>query len=609
MVWEPPDFTFFKQADGTLLAIDENGTPLTCQPSLKYKDVDGTQEVVDPWGNTIDEYELPPYTTHVYTDFDTGTETGIAVDADGAPLLLVPPVRIARTNQANGTADVVLPGGGETTVPTYAGPAEYSVHVQWSSSRLEQGSPEYELIAVDTNGVPLPVQPRMGGDPADPNAIYASWGKGGPANVPQYEFPRFSMHLDYPEGALRGAGSAPPIPIAIGEDGTPLAIQPTFEADPIDPTKVVAVLPNGDLYDPPPYEFPRFRVQLEYPPASYGGHTVPIPVPIAVDENGVPLAVQPDLSVDPTDHTQVSATFPDQSTTRVEVQAPSTDFYVHIEASGGEHGAPQYAAVAVDASGTPLPIQPHLEVDPTDPSKVTATMPDGSSYEPPNLYPPAGEPPVEWPPPAEEDTEEDDLEATDGVDNGTELETEDPAVGSSTPEEARPDAESDSPDRQGTADEPEADTKFFTPAEPTDATAIEIEELDTAEALVVAGLDTAETPAPIDEPEADFKFFTPAEPTDGTAIEIEELEVTPEPIEVSMPPLPVEAAPVAEVAPLSAAETDPVELSVPRVEEVEIIEIVGSPEEPVVFEPIEVNELESERGAIEEIEPEDEPDW
>jgi hypothetical protein len=104
----------------------------------------------------------------------------------------------------------------------------------------------------------------------------------------------------------------------------------------------------------------------------------------------------------------VTVTLPDWTTTTVEVVEPPKDFYVHIEASGppSAHGSQQFAAIAVDANGNPLPLQPHLVVDPTDPTKVTAMFPDGTITNPPNLYPPAGEPPTEWPPPAEEPTGE-----------------------------------------------------------------------------------------------------------------------------------------------------------------------------------------------------------
>jgi hypothetical protein len=397
--WTPPKFSYFKKPDGTFLAIDEKGEPRDCQPTLTTQMVDGTESVVDPWGNVVEEYEPPPYTIHVVTNWPSGMQHGVAVDADGVPLPLVPTVEVMRTGVNH--ADVMLADGTEVAVPMYSGPEKFHIHVEWSSTRLEQGTPDHVLVAVDANGAPLPVQPQgMGGDPTDVSSLWAAWG-GGPVSVPPYEFPEFSVHLEYPETALRGAASAPPIPIAMGTDGKPLATQPTFEVDPTDPTKVVAILPDGATYDPPTYEFPPFRVHLEYSEASYSAAAAPIPVPIAVDEDGVPLAVQPHLKVDPSDHTQVTATFPDWTTARVEVQTMPKDFFVFVEASGppSVHGAQTFAAVAVDASGTPLPIQPHFQdLDPMDLSKVTAVFPDGSVYEPPPLYPPPGVSPDRWPP-------------------------------------------------------------------------------------------------------------------------------------------------------------------------------------------------------------------
>ncbi|MDH3294391.1 MAG: hypothetical protein OER95_08735, partial [Acidimicrobiia bacterium] len=426
--WAPPKFTFFKQPDGELLAIDDQGAPLACQPTLTTKDVNGVETVVDPWGNTVTEYQLPPYTIHVdYAPDGKSPLGGVAVDADGVPLPLVPTLRVTGTFFDSNEVGVVLPDGSEARLPPYQGPDKFYIHVASSGTRPEAGTPEFEYVAVDGNGVPLPVQPTMVGDvtnPTDPSSVQVSWFSGSATPEP-FEFPQFSVHLQYDPAADRGAAAAKPVPIAIGSDGKPLAIQPDFEIDPTDPSAVIAILPDGQKYDPATYEFPKYHVQLQYPAGTYHSAAAPIPTPIAVDENGVPLPVQPHLEVDPTDHSQVKATSLDGTSTPVEVYHPQKDFYVHIEGSGSEHGAPQFAAVAVDANGVPLPIQPHLEVDPTDPTKVTAVFPDGTSYEPPNIYPPAGEPPEEWPPPpSDETTEEDDAaetdeEATDSEDAAT----------------------------------------------------------------------------------------------------------------------------------------------------------------------------------------------
>ncbi|RLE16749.1 MAG: hypothetical protein DRJ50_14750, partial [Actinobacteria bacterium] len=418
--WTPPKFSYFKKPDGAFLAIDENGDALDCQPTLTTQMVDGTESVVDPWGSVVEEYEPPPYTIHVVTNWPSGMQHGVAVDADGMPLPLVPTVRVMRTGVNH--ADVMLADGTEVAVPMYPGPEKFHIHVEWSSTRLEQGTPDHVLVAVDANGVPLLVQPQnMGGDPTDVSSLWASWG-GGPVSVPPYEFPEFSVYLEYPDSAIRGAAAAAPIPIAVGADGKPLPTQPDFEVDPTDPTNVVAILPNGDKYDAPGYELPPFRVHLAYPEGSQSGRTAPIPTAIAVDESGVPLPIQPHLDVDPADHTQVTATLSDFTTLRVEVQPLSKDFYVFVEASGppSEHGAPTFVAVAVDASGTPLPIQPLFEdLDPTDLANVKAVFPDGSVYEPPPLYPPPGETPDEWPPdrwpPPKEESFDDEGSGTDDV--------------------------------------------------------------------------------------------------------------------------------------------------------------------------------------------------
>lgn len=464
--WTPPKIYYFEDSDGNLLAIDEQGKPLDCQPTLTTQVVDGTESVLDPWGNVVEEYELPPYTIHVVDGDSPSSEwIGVAVDADGVPLPLVPNVKVTSMYAYEPyQADVVLPDGTHSTLPTYGGPEKYYVHVEWSSTRMEAGTPEYELVAVDASGVPLASQPAFYFDPTDPSTMSANWAAGSVDNPPLYEFPEFSVHLEYPDGAFRGAGAAGPVPIAVGADGKPLPTQPHFEADPTDPTNVVAILPNGDKYDAPAYEFPQFQVHLEYPEGSYSGHAAPIPTAIAVDRDGVPLAVQPHLEVDPDDHKQVTATLSDFTTTPVEVQPMVKDFFVFVEASGPatEHGAATFVAVAVDANGTPLPIQPHFQdLDPSDLTNVKAVFPDGSIYEPPPLYPPPGETPDEWPPDPwplpEAESSEDEGSGTDdvvGADSADDLDAS--ADGADAAEEAVEDEdgadESQVPAQEGTED-------------------------------------------------------------------------------------------------------------------------------------------------------------
>jgi len=404
--WSPPKFYYFKEPSGNLLAVDEQGQPLTSQPTLGTKETDaGTGSVVDPWGNIVEEYEIPPYTVHVATDRSDGSPewVGVAVDADGVPVPLVPNLTIESVVPQTGEVAVLLPDGSKAVLPAYRGPEEYYVHVAWSGTPPEAGTPEYELVAVDASGVPLPVQPALGGevDPTDPSTNWAHWGAGKSAHPPPYEFPRFSVHLEYSDAAYQGTAAVAPVPVAIGADGKPLAIQPDFEVDPTEPSRVVAVLPTGDKIESPAYEFPPFKVYLDYPAASYSGSAAPIPTPIAVDDGGNPLPVQPHLEVDPSDPTQVKATFPDWSTSSVEVYRMPKDFFVHVEASGppSSLGSQQFAAVAGDADGDPLPLQPYLEIDPMDSTKVRALFPDGTSYQVPSLYPPPGVAPTEWPPP------------------------------------------------------------------------------------------------------------------------------------------------------------------------------------------------------------------
>lgn len=135
--WTPPKFTYFKTPDGTLLAIDDNGDPLDCQPTLTTRIVEGSlvkEEIVDPWGNIVDEYQIPPYTVHVTEDENPPyAMIGVAVDADGDPVSLLPEMTVTtKFSYPPYKADVVPPDGTMATLPTYEGTDEYSVHVEWS---------------------------------------------------------------------------------------------------------------------------------------------------------------------------------------------------------------------------------------------------------------------------------------------------------------------------------------------------------------------------------------------------------------------------------------------------------------------------------------------
>ena len=77
-------------------AVDPNGLPLPSQPQLQVSTSDGTTTVTDPWGNTINEYELPEFTVHLVTQdqfLPTAKTVAVAVDADGKPIPLLDDIK------------------------------------------------------------------------------------------------------------------------------------------------------------------------------------------------------------------------------------------------------------------------------------------------------------------------------------------------------------------------------------------------------------------------------------------------------------------------------------------------------------------------------------
>ena len=559
------------------IAVDETGTPLAVQPAMSLDPTDPTKvtiydntgapkTVTDESGKPIayhpDIYEPERYSVFLEPSGLPGhgsiTYSPIAVDETGTPLAVQPAMSLDPTDPTKvtiydntGAPKTVTDESGKPIAyhPDIYEPERYSVFLE-PSGLPGHGSITYSPIAVDETGTPLAVQPAMSLDPTDPTKVTIYDNTGAPKTVTDesgkpiayhpdiYEPERYSVFLE-PSG-LPGHGSITYSPIAVDETGTPLAVQPAMSLDPTDPTKVTIYDNTGApktvtdesgkpiAYHPDIYEPERYSVFLE--PSGLPGHGSITYSPIAVDETGTPLAVQPAMSLDPTDPTKVTIydntgapkTVTDESGKPIayhpDIYEPER-YSVFLEPSGlPGHGSITYSPIAVDETGTPLAVQPAMSLDPTDPTKVTIydntgapkTVTDESgkpiAYHP-DIYEP--DPAGYVAPDAEEEAEpEPDAEEEAEAEPGTEEEEEKEA--GSGAEEAAPGRASDEElvsepavtgvrieGEESTAEESVVDPGFEEIAPTASPTA---EELDTIEGDEISTIPPLTTPEPTTEP-------------------------------------------------------------------------------------------------------------
>ncbi len=413
----------------TPIAVDETGTPLAVQPLMTLDPTDPTKVIIydntgAPITVTDDKGQQTAYHPEIYEPekysvflepsglpgHGSITYTPIAVDETGTPLAVQPLMTLDPTDPTKviiydntGAPITVTDDKGQQTAyhPEIYEPEKYSVFLE-PSGLPGHGSITYTPIAVDETGTPLAVQPLMTLDPTDPTKVIIYDNTGAPITVTDdkgqqtayhpeiYEPEKYSVFLE-PSG-LPGHGSITYTPIAVDETGTPLAVQPLMTLDPTDPTKVIIYDNTGapitvtddkgqqTAYHPEIYEPEKYSVFLE--PSGLPGHGSITYTPIAVDETGTPLAVQPLMTLDPTDPTKViiydntgaPITVTDdkgqQTAYHPEIYEPEK-YSVFLEPSGlPGHGSITYTPIAVDETGTPLAVQPLMTLDPTDPTKV-----------------------------------------------------------------------------------------------------------------------------------------------------------------------------------------------------------------------------------------------
>ena len=297
----------------------------------------------------------------------------IAVDEKGTPLAVQPMMTLDPTDPTNVT---VYNGNGTASSfqPEIYEPGEYSVFIQ--ATRDEGGTISYSPVAVDASGTPLAVQPLMTSDPADPTnvTVYDISGTGSTLRPEQiYELTPGEYEVFLEVSGIPGMGALSYTPIAVDGLGNPLPIQPLMTVDFKAPDWVSEWDTDGTMRDWHPHvsEPQGYSVFLEAS-GTPGMGTVSYS-PVAVDASGTPLPVQPLMTLDPMDPTQVTVydAMGSVSTYQPNIYEPRV-YSVFLEASGTPgHGTISYSPIALDASGTPLPIQPLMTLDPTDPTKVT----------------------------------------------------------------------------------------------------------------------------------------------------------------------------------------------------------------------------------------------
>ncbi len=322
VAWTPPSFRYYRESDGTFTILDEKGNTVPSPPTMKYVPANGDSKMLDPWGNEVPEY-VPKYPSEFFVH-QAADGTLTAVDEHGALLPFQPDIR--RIVNGGEQILVVLPDGTVYEAPAYVFPEEFFIHTAADGSmtavdssgvplpfqpdirRIVNGgeqilvvlpdgtvyeAPAYvfpeeffihtaadgSMTAVDSSGVPLPIQPTMGhgGPEMVAESDYVVLPDGTVYEAPAYVFPEeFFIHT-----AADGSMTA------VDSSGVPLPIQPTMGHG--GPEMVAesdyVVLPDGTVYEAPAYVFPE----------EFFIHTAADGSMTAVDSSGVPLPIQPTM--------------------------------------------------------------------------------------------------------------------------------------------------------------------------------------------------------------------------------------------------------------------------------------------------------------------------
>jgi hypothetical protein len=151
--WSPPSSRYYRHPDGTITFLDETGSVVPTPPNMTYVPANGDSAILDPWGNTVQEYTFPQqFFIHTFSD---GSMT--AVDSSGVPLPIQPElghggaVSLAESDYAvlpDGTlyeAPPLYPPAGESpdTWPPDPWPPEYV------KAPVEEDTETEEVVGAD----------------------------------------------------------------------------------------------------------------------------------------------------------------------------------------------------------------------------------------------------------------------------------------------------------------------------------------------------------------------------------------------------------------------------------------------------------------------------
>jgi len=242
--WTPPSFRYYRQSDGTITIFDEEGNEVPTPPTMKYIPANGDSKMLDPWGNEVPEFtDVFPKQFFIHTAADGSM---VAVDSSGVPLPIQPTLGHGGPEMLAESDYAVLPDGTMYEAPGYEFPGRFFIHTTADGS----------MVAVDSSGVPLPTQPALGHEVDAPD--YAVLSDGTKYVAPAYRFPEeFFIHTAA-DGSM----------VAVDSSGVPLPIQPTLghggpemlaESD-------YAVLPDGTMYEAPPLYPPAGETPEIWPP-------------------------------------------------------------------------------------------------------------------------------------------------------------------------------------------------------------------------------------------------------------------------------------------------------------------------------------------------------
>ncbi len=159
--WSPPSSRYYRHPDGTITFLDETGSVVPTPPNMTYVPANGDSAILDPWGNTVQEYTFPKqFFIHTFSD---GSMT--AVDSSGVPLPIQPELGRGGAEFLAESDYAVLPDGTLYEAPPLYPPAGESPDT-WPP---DPWPPEYVKAPVEED---TGIEEVVGAD--EPDAMDAS---------------------------------------------------------------------------------------------------------------------------------------------------------------------------------------------------------------------------------------------------------------------------------------------------------------------------------------------------------------------------------------------------------------------------------------------------